>query len=110
MMHYSSPFFQERVWMKNRCVVLLLLIGLWLTPALAAAQEPQAVTLSAEAGFDGYYRVGQWLPVRVQLQNAGAAIDGRVEVVLPHPDGGDVTYRYPVELPTQSRKEITLYL
>ncbi|HTP10795.1 MAG TPA: hypothetical protein VMP08_21225 [Anaerolineae bacterium] len=94
--------------MKTRCVVTLLVIALLLTPALAAAREPNAVTLSAEAGFDGYYRVGKWLPVYVQLQNDGPAINGRVEVVLP--DSGSVTYQYPVELPTQSRKEITLYL
>ena len=50
------------------------------------------------------------LPVRVQLENNGAVIDGRVEVVLPRPNGGQVTYRYPINLPTQSRKEITLYL
>jgi hypothetical protein len=109
MMHCTSSFFQERV-MKIRCVVFLLLIGLWLTPALAAAQEPPIVTLSTEAGFDGYYRVGQWLPVRVQLQNDGPAIAGRVEVALTDPNGGGVTHQYPVELPTQSRKEITLYL
>jgi hypothetical protein len=92
--------------MKPRCAVILLLIGLLLPPALAAAQEPPAITLSAEAGFDGYYRVGQWLPVQVQLQNDGAAITGHVEVVLSDPDAGSVTYQYPVELPTQSRKEI----
>ena len=53
--------------MKTRCVVMLLLISLWLIPALAAAQEPPAATMSAEAGFDGYYRVGQWLPVQACL-------------------------------------------
>jgi hypothetical protein len=110
MMHHDSSFFQERIWMKTRLVVMALVIGLLLTPALAAAQQPAAVTLSMDAGLDGYYRVGQWLPVWVQLENNGPAIDGRVEVVLPRPDGGDVTYRYPVDLPTQSRKEITLYL
>jgi hypothetical protein len=71
---------------------------------------PQAVALATEAGLDGYYRVGQWLPVRVQLENNGAPIDGRVEVVLARPNGGEVTYRYPVNLPMQSHKEITLYL
>jgi hypothetical protein len=100
--------------MNIRCVVLLLLIGLLPTPALAAAQvaaqDESPVTLSAEAGFDGSYRVGHWLPVRVQLQNDGPAIDGQIEVLLSDPDGGSVTYQYPVELPTQSRKEITLYL
>jgi hypothetical protein len=97
--------------MKTRCVVLLLLIGWLLTPALVAArQASNGVTLSAEAGFDGFYRVGQWLPVQVQLQNDGPAIDGEIEVALTDPDGGSVTHRSPVALPTQSRKAITLYL
>lgn len=96
--------------MKARLIAVFVILSLLVLPAGAAAQEPQAVTLSAEAGFDGYYRVGQTFPLQVQLQNDGAAIDGRVEVVLPQTDGGSVTYRYPVELPTQSRKEITLYL
>ncbi len=96
--------------MKTRFVVIGFVLTLLLTPALVTAQEPAAVTLSVEAGLDSYYRVGQWLPVRVLLENKGAAIDGRVEVVLQRPDDGAVTYRYPVNLPTQSRKEITLYL
>ena len=96
--------------MKTRFVVIGLVISLLLTPALALAQAPPAVKLSVEAGLDGYYRVGQWLPVRAQLQNDGPAIDGRVEVVLPRPNGGEVTYRYPVNLPTQSHKEIALYV
>src|SRR5512145_2832789 len=95
--------------MKTRFVVIGVVVALWLTPALALAQEP-AVTLSVEAGLDGYYRVGRWLPLRVELENTEAAIDGRVEVVLPGSGGGEVTYRYPVHLPTQSRKQITLYL
>jgi hypothetical protein len=110
MMQDNSCFFQEHVWMKTRCAAIVLIIALWLSPALALAQEPAAVKLSAQAGLDGYYRIGQWLPLRVQLENSGAAIDGRVEVVLPRPDGGHLTYRYPLSLPTQSRKEITLYL
>jgi hypothetical protein len=110
MMQHDSSFFQERVWMKTRFVVMVLIVGLLLTPALASAQEPATATLSMDAGLDGYYHVGQWLPVWLQLENNGPAIDGQVEVVLPRPDGGDVTYRYPINLPTQSRKEITLYL
>jgi hypothetical protein len=110
MMHYDGLFFQERVWMKTRFAAIGLVLALLLTPALALAQEPKAVTLSVEAGLDGYYQVGQWLPVRVQVENNGPTIDGRVEVVLQHPNSGEVTYRYPVNLPTQSRKEITLYL
>ena len=95
---------------SSALLVLALLVSLALAqvPALAQVLDQPAVTLSVDAGFDGYYRVGQWLPVSVLIQNDGPSLAGRVEVVLPRPDGGEVTYRYPVELPTQSRKEIKL--
>ncbi len=96
--------------MKPRRIAIGLVLCLLLTPAGVWAQNPSAVTLSVEAGLDSYYRVGQWLPVRVLMENNGPAIDGRVEATLRRPDNGSVTYRYPINLPTQSRKEITLYL
>jgi hypothetical protein len=94
--------------MKNRFGAVLLVLILLFSSASAAAQAP--VTLSAEAGLDGYYKVQHWLPVRVALENNGPSIDGRVEVVLPRADEGHVLNAYPVSLPTQSRKELTLYV
>ena len=86
----------------------LLVLALLVSPTLALAQDQPGVSLSTDAGFDGYYRVGQWLPVSVLIQNDGPSLNGRLEAVLPRPDGGEVTYHYPVELATQSRKEIRL--
>ena len=48
--------------------------------------------------------------MRVLIENDGPSIDGRVEITLPRADGGEVINSYPVSLPTQSRKELTLYL
>ncbi len=94
--------------MKIRLGAILLMLALLLTSTVAAAQTP--VTLVVEAGLDGHYQVGQWLPVRVLIENNGPGLDGRVEITLPRADEGQVVNAYPVSLPTQSRKEITLYL
>jgi hypothetical protein len=94
--------------MKIRFGSILLSLALLLTTTVAMAQAP--VTLSVEAGLDGHYTVGQWLPVRVLIENNGPSIDGRVEITLPRAGEGKVVNAYPVSLPTQSRKEITLYL
>jgi hypothetical protein len=94
--------------MKIRFGAILLSLALLLTSAVALAQTP--VTLSVEAGLDGHYTVGQWLPVRVLIENNGPSVDGRVEITLPRADEGEVVNAYPVSLPTQSRKELTLYL
>jgi hypothetical protein len=94
--------------MKIRFCSVFLVLTLLLTSAVALAQTP--ITLAVEAGLDGYYKVGQWLPVRVLIENNGPSIDGRVEITLPRAQEGKVVNAYPVSLPTQSRKEITLYL
>jgi hypothetical protein len=94
--------------MKNRFGVILLILVLLFAVGSAAAQS--AITLSVEAGLDGYYKVKQWLPVRVLIENNGPSIEGRVVVTLPRADEGEVVNVYPVSLPTQSRKEITLYV
>ena len=52
--------------MKIRFYLILLALTLLLIPNAALAQAP--VTLTVEAGLDGYYKIGQWLPVRVLLQ------------------------------------------
>ncbi len=94
--------------MKIRFCSVFLVLTLLLTSAVALAQTP--ITLAVEAGLDGYYKVGQWLPVRVLIENNGPSLDGRVEITLPRAEEGKVVNAYPVSLPTQSRKEITLYL
>ena len=77
--------------MKTRFAVIGLVISLWLAPALVLAQEPPTVKLSAEAGLDGYYRVGQWLPVRAQLQNMqGDDVDAALLSVVKQGTSADV--------------------
>jgi hypothetical protein len=71
---------------------------------------PAAVTLSIHAGFDGYYKDLRWLPVRITVANDGADTQGTLRVTVPRNGGADVVVTRDVDLPTQSRREVFLYI
>ena len=88
-------------------LILLLLLGAWVQPG--AAQS--GLTMTARAGFDGFYKSGQWVPVYVTLSNSGTPMDGTVQIVTnPASSTERLVYDAPVSLPTQSRKLVTLYV
>jgi hypothetical protein len=77
-----------------------------------AAEPPQAaagLTLTVRAGFDGYYKDGQWMPIRVTLANDGPEVSGTLKVKVPH-NNAETLYTRPVALPTQSRREFFFYV
>ncbi|HET6314075.1 MAG TPA: hypothetical protein VFH60_09585 [Chloroflexia bacterium] len=86
--------------------------------ASATFQTQAGVRLVTTAGFgeDGSYAMGAWFPVRVMLDNPAGAGDMRVrvEVDLSGGSGGSGsssvgTYARDVDLPSPSRKQVTLY-
>ncbi len=94
---------------------LILLLGAFLflsglsatTPARAAPSS--GVTLRVESHFNGHFKFGEWLPLRVSLANDGPSL--RTEVHADTIDsGGQTIYAVPVELPTGARKRLTLYV
>jgi hypothetical protein len=95
---------------------LLILLSVWLAglglwgPPAAQAQEDAAITLTARAGFDGYYKEGLWVPVRVTLANDGPDADGSLVVSSQRYSGGEIVVTRPISLPSQSRKEVFLYI
>ena len=96
-------------------LIILLTILLFADASLAFAQEEEpsapGVSLSAEAGFDGYYKGSFWLPVQVNVANNGPAIEGEIRITTGTVIGNDrLIYNAPISLPTQSDKRITLYV
>lgn len=91
--------------------LLLLLTIICLTsaggtpPALAAS----SVSMKAETGLAGYARSGQYIPLRVILDNRGKAVSGRLEVKAI---GGDstVVYQRHLSLPGGALKRVNMYL
>ncbi|HEY3342246.1 MAG TPA: hypothetical protein VGK81_09520, partial [Anaerolineae bacterium] len=79
--------------------------------ALTAAQAPvfaqtSAITLAAEAGFNGYIKQDSWIPVRVSL-SATDISDGDV-ALSTMPDRSRL-YSAPVTMARGARKQLTLY-
>ncbi|HKP51816.1 MAG TPA: hypothetical protein VJ183_04100 [Chloroflexia bacterium] len=84
-------------------------------PIVAAPAAQPAVELLVTGGFgsDGSYLIGEWFPIRVTLTNPPGANSRRVRVtvdsIVDSPANNLITYSREVDLPAQSRKEITLY-
>ncbi len=97
----------KRVALSASVPILLIGVILGFVVRQAEAQEGSSLTMSLEAGFDGYFRRAEWFPVVITLSNNGPDLVGVVSV---HPTGGSpgVTFTTPVELPSQSHKRIMM--
>ena len=74
-------------------------------PASDTTGEGAAIRGAVAAGFDGYFRVGRCLPIRVTLTNKGPDVSGQVVLRLQ----GE-TYVQPVSLPSPSQKTLSFYV
>lgn len=91
------------------CAILLVSFGG--TTAVAAQSEPSGLTVDAQAGFDGFYKGDFWFPVTINLANDGPPIEGEIQVIKDDPIPNErLTFRAPISLPTQSNKQVTLYV
>ncbi len=99
--------------MKLRRFLLILLatlcVGAIALPSMA--QDSQPIVLLADAGFDNYFRTGQWIPIQIQVSNEGTSVSGRL-VVRPETSGRSVSSAFstPIDLPTGSDKTAFLYI
>ncbi len=96
----------------------IILISIWLLAILSqpaglalAQDEDNPITLTAEVGFDGFYRTGYWTPVRVTVANSGPDVEGYLVIdQVGNSPGDQIRYQAPLSLPGQSRKTVTLYV
>ena len=105
----SRPFTLALRWF-----LALLILGGGVAGAASAFAAPLAqsgLTFSIRAGFDGYYKDGYWIPVRVTVANDGPDLSGTLRISVPRNYGASETiFSRAVDLPTQSRREIVLYV
>ncbi|MDQ2887571.1 MAG: hypothetical protein M3Y39_15975 [Chloroflexota bacterium] len=99
------------------CVTVLL--AFFLFPLKASAQASSSLsrpTFTVNIGFSSRYRDGNWMPVRVSLHNDGPDFNGSISISVPSPSissgksSANLTYQQAVSLPTQSQKQVTLYV
>jgi len=91
--------------------LLLLLLSLTAVPTAAQPASLPGLTLTAVAGYDGYYKAYGWLPVQITASNSGPAVSGQLRIITGSSgSGNNMAYTTPIDLPTQSSKQVTLYV
>ncbi|MCB9450549.1 MAG: hypothetical protein H6672_03870 [Anaerolineaceae bacterium] len=90
-------------------VLMIALLAGFAPPAQQALEN--LVEIAVSAGYDGYFREGHWLPLRIQVDNNGEDIEGQL-VVRPETSINAVssTFSTPVSLPSGTRKTVYLYI
>jgi hypothetical protein len=63
------------------------------------------LSFTVDAGFDGYYRVGAWLPVRIAVENTGSDRSGFFAVTWDQS-----RFRQAVDLPAPTRRSLEFYV
>ena len=94
--------------------VLALAVLVASLAAIAPADAAESLQIAVRPGFAGAAKLGTWVPVEVELQNAGPEVVGEVRILV---DGQvnrgawnrpPATYTAPVTLPNRSRKRVSL--
>jgi len=98
-------------------VVAFLLLILTLLPVTGALASGSGITMQVTAGFGGQAPPSGWVPLTVDLRNAGADFVGRVVVVEDVGAGGNgppqpfhSAYSAAVTLPSGGHKQVILYV
>jgi hypothetical protein len=74
------------------------------------AQAQENITITAQAGLNGFCKSGTWLPVHVTVENVGADVEARVQASYKNDMNGQTVYGTDISLPATSRKEFFLYV
>lgn len=90
-------------------LVLGLLASLLFNIAPGFAQG-NGITLAVRPGFEGIYKDGRWMPVRITVANDGVDTRGTLHIDATRNDGAVVTFSREVQLPTLSRRELYMYI
>ena len=87
-------------------------------PKNASARERTDVpTLQVKAGFESYYRDGNWIPVQITLHNDGPDFDGSLSLISPNPQfqlssSQEIpsNYQVSISLANGAQKQVIMYL
>jgi hypothetical protein len=90
--------------------ILCMVIAPFFTAIKVDAQTQSNVTITAQAGLDGFCKVDKWLPVHVTVENTGKDITARVQTSYKNNSDGQTVDGMDISLPSTSRKEFFLYV
>lgn len=81
----------------------------WIATGIGYAGD-DSVVIKAQIGFDGRYKLGNWTPIVVDIENKGGDVQGDIEVEVRQPDRTSVVvFSAPAVVPSGTRKRFKLY-
>src|SRR5260370_12138473 len=90
-------------------------IGLASSAVVSGAASP--IQMSIQVGYHGTVKLGEWMPVTVDITNRGADVDGTLEVEGSNsfpgkggPPGGSAVYQVPLSLAAGAPKHFQTYI
>ena len=97
--------------MKKICFILLVtLLVTGVIPFSHVLAAPDDITMEAEVGFDGNFKLTNWIPVRVYIENRGEDIKGNIEIIGNQDESTAMLFTAPAVIPKGSKKRIDLYV
>lgn len=79
--------------------------------SVAHADDDDGVIMEAKMGFDGRFRLGNWTPIMVDIENKGDDVQGDLEIEVQQPNRTtSAVFSTPVVIPHGTRKRFKLYV
>jgi hypothetical protein len=102
----------RRIALRVNLALLVAAIALSAAPIVAQAAASR-LTISAHLGFHDTIKLGDWMPLAIDVTNNGSGLDGTVEVETSSslggkggPPGGTAVYQTPISLATGATKHL----
>ena len=97
--------------MRFKCRASRIVTGLGIFFLLVALEAKASLPLQMklELGFEGFYKIGAWTPLRILFENRDSSLEGTLLVKLTKvnlltEDSAETVYSIPIFLPSSSRK------
>ena len=112
-----SPLLYTTRMLVGLCLVLTVACVFLLDPRTVSAHPAASLssgpTFQVNAGFNGRFRDGNWVPLQIAFSNSGADFSGTLSIEDPVPyNGAAITsiYKEPISLANGAQKQITTYI
>jgi hypothetical protein len=116
----ESPLLYTFSMIVGPCLALTFVLAFLFFPRSASAHTAAVLssgpTFQVNAGFNGRYRDGNWVPFQIMFSNSGADFSGTLAIEDPVPYNGpgngsiSSMYKEPISLANGAQKQLTAYI
>ncbi|MBC8170425.1 MAG: hypothetical protein H7X77_02090 [Anaerolineae bacterium] len=91
-------------------VGLLIIVILTLMVSIPVKAQQDLVSMGINAGYDGYFREGFWMPLLISVTNNGDPIEGKLIARQERSTALTNSFSTPISIPSGGRQTVFLYI